>query len=624
MINSSPVGQRRSFSVFVTLVLVTAILYWAQKILIPVALAILLAFILTPPVSALQRRGLGRVPSVLVVTFLVFLILSALGWIISQQVGGLIGRLPNYQGEIVRKIESLRGSGEGGPFATFRHFLTSVTDQLVDEPQPRPGEPGPVAPGGAPEKPAYVTMATSGWSRLVELAGPAGEMLAETFLVIILVIFMLVQRENLRNRVVRLIGHGHLALTTRAIDEGARRISRYLLMQVFINATFAMLLSVGLFLLGLYVDEPGRPALRTTAVLWGFLAGALRFVPYLGTWLAGALLVAFSVATLPGWTYPLIVLAYFIVLELVTANVVEPLLFGHSTGSSPLALLLAAAFWTWLWGPVGLILSTPLTVMMVVLGKYVPELQFFEVLLGDEPPLSAGMMFYQRLVARDQDEASDLADDYVRERGLEAFCEDLLLPAVTRARRDLERGDIDARTLDYVYQATREALNEAASPPAEDGTPRAAVVLACPARDEGEELALRMFATIMQASGYRVDVVSSKALAGEMLEQVHESRPSVICVGALPPGGLAQARYLCKRLRGQCPKGKMVVCRFGHEDDEDTMVQRLKAAGADFVATTLADARAQVLPLVQVAAIAATAAEAKSRTTAPATAGAGR
>jgi predicted PurR-regulated permease PerM len=604
---SSPSSQN-TFYVLAGTLLVVAFLYWAQKVLIPVALAILLAFILTPAVSALQRRGLGRISSVLAVTVLVFLLLGGVGWIISQQLGGIIYRLPSYKDEVVHKIEGLRGVSENRLWTSLRDFTESVTRQLLDPDAAAQGDAADTGPPGTiPAHPVYVTTASSGWSRLLELAGPAGEGLASTFLVVVLTVFMLTQRETLRNRIVGLIGHGRLVVTTRALDEGARRISRYLLMQVFVNTTFGLLLAVGLFVLGLYADPVDRPALRTTAVFWGFVAGSLRFVPYLGTWLAAGLLFVFTVATLPGWTWPLVVFAYFMVLELLTANAVEPLLFGHSTGSSPLALLLAAAFWTWLWGPVGLVLSTPLTVILVVVGKYVPQLQFFEILLGDEPALTAPTIYYQRLVARDLDEASDRLDEYLVSHSLEEAYQDMLLPALIQGRHDRDRGELDADDLQYIYGATRNLLEDITpAPPAEAGKAvgEKVVLVGCPARDDADEVALGVFAALLRLLGHRVEVLSSRLLAAEVLSQIAEASPPVVCIASLPPGGLAQARYLCKRVRTHCPDVKIALARWGQQDNLEAVTKRLKASGADYVSTTLAETRNQVVPLLQVAVVA--------------------
>jgi predicted PurR-regulated permease PerM len=545
------------------------------------------------------------------VTLLVFILLGFLGWIVSKQITGLLTNLPAYKGEVIQKIEKLRGASESAVWVHMRDFFDTVTGQLIGNSATSGGTAGNIDElplGASPDRPLYVTTANTGWSRVLEYAGPAGEVLASAFLVIVLTVFMLIQRESLRNRIVRLMGHARLIVTTRAIDEGARRISRYLIMLVFVNAIVALLLSVGLFLFGLYADPPDRPALRTTAVFWGFLAGSLRFVPYLGTWIAAGLLLIFVIATLPGWWLPLIVLAYFVVLELTAANVVEPLLFGHSTGSSPLALLLAAAFWTWLWGPVGLILSTPLTVILVVMGKYVPELYFFEVLLGDEPALSKDTTFYQRLVAHDVDEASDLVEQYAQEHSVEAVCAEVLLPTLIRARHDREHGQLDAEDFQFVCRATREILHDNISPPTpEEGDAAKAKtkVFGCPARDEADEVALEIFAAILKSVGQHVEVLSSSMLAAEILEKVSNQCPPVVCIASLPPGGLAQARYLCKRIRSECPRVKIAVGRWGEVENVEQVIMRLKSAGADFVGTTLAETKSQIVPLLQVAQVAA-------------------
>jgi predicted PurR-regulated permease PerM len=591
--------RNHPFFILCGVLLVIAFLYWAQKVLIPVALAILLAFVLAPAVTALQRRRLGRVPSVIVVTLLAFLVIAGVGWIVSQQIASLVSRLPSYQGELTRKLDTLRSAGEGGIFSSLQRVVKSLTEQGIDVPADA-RDLLPAHPGTTPENPVYVTTSASGWSRALEFVGPAGEVLASTFLVIVLLVFMLIQRENLRNRIVRLVGHGHLALTTKAIDEGSRRISGYLLMLAEINAVFGTLLGIGLFVLGLFLDAPGHPALRTTAVLWGFLGGVLRFVPYLGTWVAAAIILLFSVATLPGWWAPLIIFGYFLFLELITANVVEPVLFGHTTGSSPVALLFAAAFWTWLWGPVGLILSTPLTVVLVVLGKYVPSLRFFEVLLGDEPVLSPDMTYYQRLVAQDQDEASDLVDAYLQKNGLDALCEQVLVPALLRARQDLERGDIDGETLHAVYQSTRDIFFDTVAPP-EPPADGAGVLIGCPARDEGEELILHFLAAMVHTLGIPVRVLSAKMLAAEVVDQLIEQCPPAVCIATAAPGGIAQARYLCKRIRSSCKSTKLVVARFGQDEEPERVRQRLQAPGADSIALSLSECRSLIVPLLQTA-----------------------
>ncbi|HEY7313800.1 MAG TPA: AI-2E family transporter [Gemmataceae bacterium] len=627
MASTSTTKPRDAFLILGGLVLVTACLYWARQVLIPVALAVLLAFILTPAVSALQRRGLGRLPSVILVVLLALLLLSGVGYVISRQINNLVGNLDKYSENIVNKIQSLRGAGEGGFIGRVQQTITNISDELTQNAQEKqkqkegkrgpahtdeegfakkdgqvPGEEKP-KPGEVPEKPVYVQTTPSGWSRVGEAVGPAAEGLGNAFLILVLVVFMLIQRENLRNRLVRLFGHGRLIVTTQAFDEGAQRISRFLLMQLLINAFFGVTLIIGLVLMGLV---SGHRELWQYALLWGFLSCILRFVPYLGTWVAAALVVGFSIATLPGWGLPLGVFGFFLVVELLTANVIEPLLFGHSTGISPLALLLAAAFWTWLWGPIGLVLSTPLTVILVLLGKYVPEFHFFEVLLGDEPVLSRHVTYYQRLVARDLDEASDLVESYMRDHSPEQVYEEVLLPALLLAKKDRERGELEAENYEFVLQGIRDIQEDLPASWTENVKPAAGaskvVALGCPGRDEADELALKMLAELVRLSGYTLEIISSTKLSAEVLEKLQQANPTVVCIGSLPPGGLSQARYLCKRIRQQAPDVKIVVGRWGEKEQTERMEARLCGAGADRVATTLHETRAQIVPLLQVAA----------------------
>jgi predicted PurR-regulated permease PerM len=628
---ASATNALRPFIVLGGLVLAVAFLYFAKVVLVPLALATLLAFIMTPLVNGLQRRGLRRIPSAILVVALAFVLLAGVGYVIWAQVGNLLNNLPRYQNNIRDKVAALNLGG-GGMWNNVRRTLDIVTGEGTDGSPPdnpqqsaddwqRGEKPREEPLGSSPKNPMYVYIAPSGYSRAAEAAGPAAEFLAQTFLVVVMVVFMLVQRENLRNRVVRLIGHGRLIATTRAIDEAARRVSGYLLMQMVINVAFGFTLAACLFALSFFApDDVSRHALRAYAVLWGFVAAALRFVPYLGTWLAAALLVAFSVATITGWTLPLVIFGVFVGLELLTANVLEPLLFGHSTGVTPLALLLAAAFWTWLWGPIGLLLSTPMTVMAVVLGKYVPQLQFLEVLLGDEEPLSPRVVFYQRLLARDQDEASDLIDEYLQTHAPEDAYQEVLLPALSRVKQDRERGELDDDDVRYLTRATRDVVEEVAAvqhertPSRPAPAPPRPAVLCCPARDEADELALDMFRDLLRAQGYEAEVVPSGVLTAEVLTKVGELCPAVVCVAALPPGGLAQARYLCKRIKSQCKGVKVAVGRWGQQDNAERVQGRLKGAGADLVGFSLAETRAQVVPLLQLA----TAADGSGRAGAPA------
>jgi predicted PurR-regulated permease PerM len=573
-----------------SLVLIVASLYWAQKILIPLALAILLAFILSPAAMALQRRGLGRIPSVILVVLLALLVLVGVGSVLSYQVRSLAKELPSRRDQIAKKIGTLAEAGKGGWLEEVRTAVQEITHDVLRA----TGE------DQKPENvPLPVQIRTSGYSQLREALEPAAEGLATAGMVLVLVTFILIRREDLRNRIVRLIGRGRLVVTTRAIDEAGQRISRYLLMQLAINAAFGATLATGLFLLR--VPYP---------LAWGLMAGLLRFVPYVGTWLAALLLGAFSIAIFEGWMRPLGVMGLFVVAELLTFNVVEPLAFGHSTGISSVALLVAAAFWTWLWGPIGLVLSTPLTACLVVLGKYVPQMEFFSILLGDEPVLDAEVTYYQRLLARDHDEAIDLVEQHLHTHSLETVYDEVLLPALVWAKRDREAGDLTLEDEDFVIQATRDVLNDLVLPQQAQqsaGQPHAektstgpqAVILGCPARDVEDELAMEMFEQLLAAEKCRVQRLSTQTLAGELIEHVEQTKPTLVCIASLPPGGLAVARYLCKRLRLQFPDLKIAVGRWGLTENVTRSAERLRTAGADVVATTLLESRSQILPMVR-------------------------
>jgi len=581
--------------------LVIAALYVANKVLIPLALAILLTFILAPVVIWLQKHGLKRVLAVAVVVVVTFALLGAFFWIIAEQVSALGQEMAANSKRISAKMKDLQGEGQG----FLSNMLKVIRDVSTEMEQAtrRPKD------GHAPSQPMPVTIQNAepiaglGW--FPSVAAPLLELLVSAALVIMLVAFMLVRREDLRDRLFSLVGHGRVTVTTRALDEAARRISRYLMTLLAINTCFGAAFAVVLFILG--VPYP---------LLWGFLTAVLRFVPYVGTWLSLLLPLTISVANPEEtWTQPLLVASLFATLELTTANVLEPLLFSHSTGISQVALLVAAAFWTWLWGPIGLVMSTPLSVCLVVLGKYVPQLSFFDVLLGDGLVLTPPVSFYQRLLARDQDEASDVVEEQLKHEPSEAIYDRLLLPALVLARADKARGRLPPEDQAFINQVIQEVLDTITGPQlqihkiASDGSARAqgiepvranVVVFGCPARDEIDELALQMLRQLLELSGCRLELFSSKMLSAEVVARVAEENVALVCIASVGPGGLAQTRYLCKRLRGQFPNLKLFVGRWGQADDAENLRERLQAAGASRVATSMLEWRDLILPLLPI------------------------
>jgi predicted PurR-regulated permease PerM len=575
---------------------VVAALYFARTVLIPVVLATLLTFILSPVVIMLQRRGFGRIPSVLIVVVLAFTAIVVIGLAVVTELKKLAVYLPAHADEIVEKVADLQVIGKD----SWLDSVFSTTDEIRKV--LHAGKPAKEA-GGAVE-PVPVQAVRSPLPLLTSLLGPTVEVVVSALLVLVLLIFMLIQREDLRNRVVGLFGKGSLVRMTKAVDDGMRRISRFLFMQVIVNTGFAVLFAAGLHLIGV-----------PYAVLWGFLAGALRYIPYIGSPIAACLPFLLSVALLPGWSQALAVLGLFLVLELVTWNFLEPLLFGHSVGVSAVALLISAAFWGWLWGPIGLVLSTPLTACLVVIGRHVPQLEFFSVLLGDQPVLERHLLYYQRLLARDMDEAADLVEEYAAANAVGKVYDSILVPALVLAKHNREHDELTQEEEKFIVDATQEIASEVVVPKAEssldpeDGessngaaqpVPARVLVFGCPASDRADELALTLFSRLLDANKCRFEVVSAERLSAEVISRISEEKPCVVCIASLPPSGFAHTRYLCKRLRAHFPEMKILAGCWGLEDDHDRTRKRLTAAGADSVGFRLIETRGQLVPLIQV------------------------
>jgi predicted PurR-regulated permease PerM len=590
-------GTLPSLIAVATFVLIIASLYWAQAVLIPIALAIMLSFLLSPVASALERIGLGRLPSVILIVVLTFSLLAAIGWVVSLQLTSLGNELPKYTGNIKQKIGDVRVAGKGGALENVQKAIEEVKDEIQKKDVPLNNK----------EKPRPVVVEAQESSRFwpIPLASAAMlEPLAAAGLVVVLVIFMLIQREDLRNRLIRLVGYGRLTVTTRALEEAGQRISRYLLMQTIINSSFGLAVGFALYLVGL-----------PYAILWGFLAAVLRFIPYVGPFAAAIMPTALGLAVFEGWLWPILIVGLFLALELLNNMVLEPLLYGESAGVSGVGLLVAIAFWTWLWGPLGLVLATPLTVCVVVLGKYVPQLDFIGVLMSDQPAMESNISYYQRLLAMDQAEAAEIVEEHLKTHPLEQLFDGVLIPALNYARRDRGLGRLTEDGEQFVFRATREILEELnslkpeSSLDASDSSQPATIVESssvivpkvhiwgCPAQDEADELALLMFRQLLDSTIYGVEIISDAMLTAEVVARIGEKSPAMICIAAVPPGGLAQTRYLCKRLRARFPNLKIAVGRWGIGGEDGNSIL---LAGADKVGTTMIETREQMIQLSQI------------------------
>jgi predicted PurR-regulated permease PerM len=564
-------------------VIVVLGLYWAQIIFIPVAAAVFLSFVLTPIVTWLQRRRLRRGAAVGAVVLLTALAIGGVGWVVAGQVSGLVHDLPNYSKNIKDKVRRVRSWVEGpGPLNELVKEVTQDPKKAAAAPEDQPA--------------AVVVEPESVWvSRLPATVRAAVEPLGGVALTLVLVVFMLVKREDLRNRLIRLIGYSRMTVTTKAVDDASHRISRFLLTQLILNAAFGAVFALGLFLTGV-----------PQAFLWGVLITVLRYVPYVGSWFGLLMPLTLSLAIFEDWTRPLLVVGLFGVLELSFANFLEPLFFGHSTGVSEVALLVAAAFWGWLWGPIGLVLAAPLTVCLAVLGKYVPQLEFLDVLLGDAPPLETDVSFYQRLLAADQDEAAQIVEATLKDQAPETVYDQLLIPALAYTKRDRGREALTESDEQAILNTVREIVEDLATHSAESKVPSAespapgtqpsetapVLVLGCPARDAEDELALHLFSRLLDGR-WQMEILTEHVLTSELMDAVEAKRPAALCVASLPPGGLAHARYLCKRLRARFPDLKLVVGLWGAGTGGEA-ADALREAGADYVTTSLLDARAHL------------------------------
>ena len=582
----------RRWVTFAGCVLVVVVLYWAQAVLVPIALAILLTFVLTPPVTWLER-WIGRIPAVLAMVTLVFTIFGLAGWGLARQMDHLAEDLPRYRANILAKIADVRSAGKGGSVEKLQDTIEDIKTDLGKSEVPR----------GTISRPVVVTSeyvaGFSGFTWLSPIVGPLGT----AGLVLAMVIFMLLDRRDLRDRLIGLLGHGHLAITTKAFDEAGTRVSRQLLMQCLVNLLYGIGAGAGLYFLS--VPYP---------LVWATLGAVLRFIPYVGPVLGAGAPILVSLAAAEGWVGPLYVVGLFVVLELFTNLVLETVLYAGAAGVSPVALLASVAFWTWLWGPLGLVLATPLTVCLVVLGKHVPGLEFLGTLLADTPALAPEYGYYQRLLARDQSEAADLIERHIKTESPRSVYDTLLLPALNYAERDRVEQRLSPDEETAVIDATRELLSDAAESiralnpePTElpDGLPLPGPreplrVLGYATNGVADELALAMLAHLLDDLPIHVEITGTRLQASELVALVHTQGFSVVCFADLPPSPSSKTRYLVKRLRAALPEVRILVGRWGPPALADDSTQVLRDTGANLVALTLLETRTYLAGLVEI------------------------
>ena len=668
MARSVPEGKTSRFFVLAAICIVVAALYFAQDVLIPLALAILLTFLLTPLVQRLERWRLPRVPAVLLAVSVVFGALVVLGYVVSKQVFDLANNLDQYKENIVAKAHAIQ-PGKDGFFEKLQRTATEVQEDLkrpesaattqstqpIDKPaeaiakelSARSGEPrtvteqskSAVGAGAAAttqwtkENPLPVGVVQPGPSPVQTLGGYVGLILGPlgtAGIVIVFVIFMLLTREDMRNRLIRLVGYGQLTVTTQALDDAGQRITRYLTAQAIVNGTYGVAVAIGLWIIGRTLGHADPPF--PSVVLWGLLCALLRFIPYIGPWIAAVFPIVLSLAVYKEFNVFIATVSLFVVIELLSNNFMEPMLYGSSTGMSTVAILVSAVFWTWLWGPIGLLLATPLTVCLVVLGKYVPALQFLDILLGDEQVLEPHERLYQRWLALDQEEAAEVVREFFQTRSLEELYDQVLLQALALAEQDRHNGRLDDRRQQFIRQSMRELIEEIGDEyrlrfartgattaevkstvePSEPGhsetvTSRrvplqkecAVNVLILPAHDEADEIVGMMLGQLLQFNNFCATAAKQQQLAGEMLDMVESTHSDCICVSALPPAAVTHSRYLCKRLNQRFPQMTMVVGLWAWKGDLKRAKQRITCEEQTRILTTLAAAMDEVEQLTK-------------------------
>ena len=546
---------------------VAATLRFAQDFFVPLVLAGLLSFLLSPLVRRLERWHLGRIGGVLVTAALAFVLIGGLTYLVTSQFLDLASSLPKYRDNLIARVAALKTS-ENNPLRLAVQTISDVTSALNKEEDKASA--ASAAEKARPMRVEVIQPEGGSIQMLVGVLWPVVGPLGNTAVVIVIVIFMLLAGEDLRDRLIQLVGRGRLRVTTQAFDEAGQRISRYLRAQLIVNASFGLAIGIGLFFIGI-----------PNAVFWGLLAMVLRFLPYVGPWLAAALPIALSIAVFESWTQPVLTVGLFVTVELVVANVVEPWLYGTSTEISPLAVIVSALFWTWLWGGVGLVLATPLTVCIAVAGKYLPDLAFLDLLMGDKPSIAPGDRLYQRLLALNEEETSDTVEKYIGEQNEVAAFDEAVIPALRSMEADFRAGVLSEAIRSDACQILRQVIAdlpesraafEAASTP----------VLCIPASHEGDEIAALMLARALAETGVATTVFSSQLLAGESVEKAVALAPSIVCISALPSVSTIAARALCKRLRVGLPSARIVVGLWQADDgDFSARRERLRKAGAD-------------------------------------------
>jgi predicted PurR-regulated permease PerM len=608
--------------------IVIAALYFGREVLLPLTLAILISFVLTPPLILLRRLKVPRVLAVGIVVSAAFAFLLAVGWAISHQLSDLAEDLPAYQVALSKKIESLRESAAGTPALKKASEALQRLDEELASPKPQPsvGVEAEVPAGPEVKEPLPVEIREPAprpfqfYQEILEVLLPP---LAMVGIILLFVIFILIQREDLRDRLLRLFGASDLQRASAAMTDAAQRLSKYFLIQVLINTAYGVFIALMLWLIG--IPSP---------IVWGVLATLMRFVPYVGSFIAVAPPLLLAAVVEPGWTTFLMIGVLFLISELAMGQVVEPLVYGHRTGLSPIAVIISTVFWTWLWGPLGLLLAMPLTVLLVVLGKHIESLSFLEVLLGDAPAFTPEQSFYQRMLSGDSAEATYQAELCLKEgRPLVNYLDEVVLKGLQLAEADAERGALQDDHLELVDATVHEVMENLAEfeprrwfrsvtqeekveqkegglaslTSLEEGENEALpilergdlapgwasddAVLCIGGRTPLDEAAAGVLSGLLRKHGLNAKSVEREAISPGHIASLETSEAKLVCLSYLGVGGTpAHVRYLVRRLRRILPAGCKILVAYWQDGDSGLIKALESTAEADGYASNLKDA----------------------------------
>jgi predicted PurR-regulated permease PerM len=609
--SSSRPKRADASKVMTVFVLIVVALYFGREVLVPVTLALLLTFLLAPAVGWFRRIHLGRVPSVVLVVTLALGVLIGIGGVIVGQLRELTSDLPNYVSAVETKVATVKLDAMG----RLSHAMKVPTAHNASSPKPltqvtahQGTAPPPVSPGASPSAvaPTALPQATSTpWQLAAEYISPILSPVATVGIVFVVAVFALLQREDLRDRLIRLIGSDDIHRTTLALDDAGRRLTRYFLTQLTVNATFGSVIGVGLYFIG--VPRP---------ILWGLLTAILRFIPYLGSFISALLPVELAAAVEPGWSMAVWTLSFYVVAEALTGQVLEPLIYGHGSGLSPFSVIVAALFWSWVWGPVGLFLSTPLTLCLAVIGRHVKGLESLDIALGDKPALTPTESFYQRILADDADEVLAQAELLLKDMSLARYYDEVALPGMQLAANDVELGVLTAEQQESVKETIyelvaglsehearnptvvkvfdpndlgddeeNEAIDLKLEPTLTSGAPFTTKVLSIAGRGPLDEPGASMLAQLLAQRGIASKMIKDRDVSRYSIESLDTTAVGMICIAYLNiSGSPANLRYLVQRLRKHIPDIPIVIGLW--PEDNPALQQAQQQIGADYFASS--------------------------------------